>query len=211
MNRFESLGPLEQSLEELRQSVAEAERLLQQRPAEERAPIDCGAGCDSCCVVNVSTLLPEGMAIRRYLQRFSKAEQQQIAERLERLWQRVRGLDDEERLAVRRRCAFLNEQGSCRIYPVRPLLCRSITSTDAQSCREALFAAVFAEEKPVLMYQYQQQLYESLFIGFAERLEERGIDGRSFQLSGLVLFLLKNPDAETELLKGRRLNWQDLY
>ncbi len=198
-------------LKELRQSAVTAERLLQQRPQQERAQIACGPGCGSCCVVNVSVLLPEGIAISRYLRRFSKKAQRQLAERLETLWQRVRGLDDAERLAVQSQCAFLDEQGSCMVYPVRPLLCRSITSTDMDCCREALSVAVFDEEKPVLMYQYQQQLYESRFIALAEQLEAEGIDGRSFQLSGLVRYLRKNRTAEAALWAGRRLDWQDLY
>ncbi len=211
MGQAENLKTIDHVLEDLRQCAAKAERLLQQRPQQERAQIACGPGCGSCCVVNVSTLLPEGVAISRYLRRLGKAAQQQIAERLESLWQRVRGLDDTERLAVQSQCAFLDEQGRCLIYPVRPLLCRSITSTAAQDCREALSAAGFDEVKPVLMYQYQQQLYESLFVELAERLEALGIDGRSFQLSGLVRYLLKNPTAETGLLTGRRLTWQELY
>ena len=211
MMQGENLEALEQSLAELPQLAVRGERLLQQRPQEEFARIACGPGCGSCCVVNVSTLLPEGIAIRRYLTRFSAAEQQQLAARLEELWETVRGLDDEERLVVRRKCAFLNAQGRCQIYPVRPLLCRSITSTDAQSCQDALTGAVFGDERPVLMHQYQQQLYESLFSEFAGQLEERGLDGRSFQLSGLVRFLLNHPDAEADFRKGHRLTWQEFY
>ena len=211
MVQSEETSLVELLLNELQQAADTAERLLQQRPQQERARIACGPGCGSCCVVNVSTLLPEGVAISRYLQTFSEKTQQQLDERLETLWQRVRGLDDAERLAVQSQCAFLDEQGSCMVYPVRPLLCRSITSTDVNSCREALSVAAFDEQKPVLMYQYQQQLYESLFIELAEKLEGRDLDGRSFQLSGLVRFLRKNPTAEAELLAGRRLDWQSLY
>jgi Fe-S-cluster containining protein len=211
MGQVDSSALVDRLLNELQQSASTAERLLQQRPQQERAQIACGPGCGSCCVVNVSTLLSEGMAISRYLQRFSLKEQLQLAERLEALWQRVRGLDDAERLAVKSQCAFLNEQGSCMVYPVRPLLCRSVTSTDPHSCREALTVAVFDEEKPVLMYQYQQQLYESLFIEVAAQLEGRGLDGRSFSLTGLLRFLLKNPTAEAGLLDGQRLTWQELY
>ena len=36
------------------------------------------------------------------------------------------------------RCAFLNEEGLCRIYDVRPLACRSVTSESSEPCREWL-------------------------------------------------------------------------
>ena len=211
MSGADHSGALEQSLMELQQAAEKAELLLQQRPETELAQIDCGPGCGSCCVVNVSTLLPEGVAITRYVRQLPAQEQQGVVEGLEVLWREVRGLDDEERLVVRRKCAFLNMQGSCSIYPVRPLLCRSITSTDQQSCRDALDGAMFGEERVVLMNMYQQQLYEVLFIELAEKLEQRGVDGRSFQLSGLVRYLLSNPEVEVELFSGRRLDWQDIY
>lgn len=114
-------------------------------------------------------------------------------------------------MLMQRSCAFLDDHGSCRIYPVRPLLCRSITSTDARQCRETLAGKVFGEELPVLMHRFQQQLYECLFAGFGEGLEAGGIDGRSFQLSGLVRYLLDHPEREQELFAGHRLNWEELY
>ncbi|MFO0668876.1 MAG: YkgJ family cysteine cluster protein [Polyangiaceae bacterium] len=37
--------------------------------------------------------------------------------------------------SVAARCAFLNEDGLCRIYDVRPLACRSVTSESSEPCR----------------------------------------------------------------------------
>jgi hypothetical protein len=162
-------------------------------------------------VVNVSALIPEGLAIVHYLQQLDDETRQQIADRLEDLWLAVRGLDDEERMFLRRDCAFLDAQGCCSIYPVRPLLCRSITSTDVESCRQALASQVFGEETSITMHQFQLQLYECLFSGVASGLERAGLDGRSFQVSGLVRYLLGHPEGEAELFGGKRLSWQDIY
>ena len=130
---------------------------------------------------------------------------------METLWRDVRGLDDDDRIFVRRSCAFLDESGKCGIYQVRPILCRSVTSTSAQSCREALANKLLGNEDGVLMNQFQQNLYECLFSGVAAAMEEAGLDGRSFQLAGLIRYLLKTPDAGTEWLQGRHLTWQDIY
>lgn len=201
---------LEPILEMLQQAASEAECLIEQNPGD-RSLIDCGPGCSGCCVVNVSTLLPEGFAITRYLSRQGTQALTQAAERLDKLWREVRGLDDDDRLFVRRSCAFLDASGSCSIYPVRPLLCRSITSTSAEDCHEALTGKLLGEEKAVLMHQFQQDLYETLFSGVAEGLEECALDGRSFQLAGLLGYLLRHPEAEEQWLAGRRLTWQDIY
>lgn len=201
---------LDAILELLQRISSEAEALIAQHPGD-RSMIDCGPGCGSCCVVNVSTLLPEGFAIARHLQKQGCEYQQRAAERLDKLWREVRGLDDDDRLFVRRPCAFLDGQGSCSIYPVRPLLCRSLTSTSADSCREALSGKILGEETAVLSHQFQNDLYETLFIGFAAGLEKRGSDGRSFPLTGLLRYLLRHPEAEQEWLTGRQLSWQDIY
>ncbi|SHI82454.1 Putative zinc-or iron-chelating domain-containing protein [Malonomonas rubra DSM 5091] len=203
----DSVKPILQRLQTI---AVEAEREIELHPSD-RSHIDCGPGCSSCCVVSVSTLMPEGIAIASYLRGQGRECLQQAAERLDRLWYEVRGLDDEERLYVRRSCAFLDEAGHCTIYPVRPLLCRSVSSTSAIACRDALAGKVLGEETPVLMHQFQQSLYESLFSGVAAGLQQCGLDERSFQLAGLIRYLLKTPQAEQEWLNGKRLTWQDLY
>jgi len=196
---------------ELRRLSDKAETRIDQLGGGDRSLIACGPGCSTCCVVNVSTLIPEGLAIVRYVGDWPTKDRDELTEKLEELWGVVRGLDDEERLAVRRGCAFLGDQGMCRIYPVRPMLCRSVSSIDADACRKALTEAIFDEEPPVLMHQLQQDLYETIFCGFGAGLEQVGLDGRSFQVSGLVRYLLEHPQWERDYLRGERLSWGELY
>ncbi len=196
-------------LSELRQIGAAAPATIDQQGGD-RSLIACGPGCSSCCVVNVDTLVPEGVAIVDFLTEQGAGQVVKIAARLETLWCEVRGLDDEERQIMRRPCAFLDESGCCSIYPVRPLLCRSVTSTAAESCRDALAGQALGEQRPVLMHQFQLQLYETLFSGFAEGLGRMGLAGDSYPLTGLVRYLLHHPAATDEWLAGRRLTWQDI-
>ncbi len=203
----EALKPILEQLRELTQTAATQ---IAACPSD-RSHIDCGPGCSSCCVVNVSTLMPEGIAISHHLRQQLEEQSAAAAARLDALWCAVRGLDDEDRLFLNRSCAFLDDRGCCGIYPQRPLLCRSVSSTSAQRCRDALAGKLMGEETSVLMHQFQQTVYEALFTGVAAGLEEKGLDGRSFQLTGLVRYLLKCPDAEEEWLAGKRLSWQELY
>ena len=202
---------VEQLLRELDVIGVDAEKLIQQHDEGDRNLIVCGAGCQDCCVVNVSTTLLEGIAIARFIRKFPEEELAQVRGRLDKLWRDVRGLDDDERLVLRRKCAFLDERGSCSIYPVRPLFCRSISSTDVEACRAAVTGSTFGEVKPVLMQQFQLQLYKVLFAGVGSGLEQAGLEGRSFQLCGLVRYLLNNPSLEVALLTGATLSWDDLY
>ncbi len=189
----------------------EAEVLIQQNEDGDRRLIACGAGCQDCCVVNVSITLLEGIAIARFLRTFTTDKLANVKVVLDKLWRDVRGLEDDERLILRRKCAFLDEHGCCVIYPVRPLFCRSISSTNVEACRDAVSGSVFGEIQPVMMHQFQLQLYKVLFAGVGSGLEQAGLDGRSFQLCGLVRYLLNHPTVELELLTEASLNWDELY
>ncbi|WP_321392511.1 YkgJ family cysteine cluster protein [uncultured Desulfuromusa sp.] len=198
-------------LEELSVIWSAAEAQIEQQKEGDRNLIDCAPGCQFCCVVNVSITLLEGISIVRFLRQLDPPVLAQVAAALDSLWRNVRGLDDDERLLARCKCAFLDDRGWCLIYPVRPLFCRSITSTDVESCRAAVTGQVFGEQKPVLMHQFQLQLYKTLFSGVATGLDQAGLDGRSFQMSGLVRYLLSHPEDELDLLRESSLSWDKIY
>jgi len=200
-----------QLLSELETVRSEAESLLEQQEDGDRRLLACRAGCQDCCVVNVSITLLEGFSILQFLHQLDSADLAQIIARLDKLWRDVRGLDDDERIMLRRKCAFLDDQGCCLIYPVRPLFCRSISSTDVELCRGAITGQVFGELQPVMMHQFQLQLYKTIFLGVADGLERAGLDGRGFQLCGLIRYLLNHPGQEEDLLTESNLSWKDLY
>ena len=214
-NRFavaiNSESGLVQLLAELDALGAEAETLILQDETGDRSLIACCAGCQYCCVVNVSITLLEGIAIARFLRKLDPEVLVQVRLRLDKLWRDVRGLEDDERLVLRRKCAFLDEHGCCIIYLVRPLFCRSISSAAVAACQDAVAGATFDEVKPVLMHQFQLQLYKVLFSAVGAGLEQAGLDGRSFQLCGMVRYLLNHPTEELPLLTAATLSWMDLY
>lgn len=168
--------------------------------------IACRAGCGTCCVVNVSVLLPEAVAIAAHVQReFSGEEFTRTKGRIEELYAGSRWLDDEERLFLRRPCAFLDDGGSCAIYPVRPLLCRSVTSTDPEDCLQAIALPALGESIPVLMNLFQKALMDATFEGFGSALEEAGLDSRGVRLTEAVRALLEKPELAEEFGEGRRI------
>ncbi len=217
--RIYSACGAEQPLVALEQAIKasffKAETLLDEDCSGQRNLIACAPGCGHCCVVNVALSIPEALVIARYLQRLSPPLLRRQRDKLDQLWQVIRGLDDEERLACKRPCAFLGADLCCSIYPVRPLLCRSVTSTAVQHCLDALQLQVFGSGNRVLMHQFQQQLYETIFIGVTTGLARRGWDDRSFQLTGLVRYWLQQNltarAAAAFLMGEKRLTWADIY
>lgn len=203
------LAPSLESGTRLRPLLHDCEVLLDQYHPDRDEHLDCRAGCGSCCIVNVAVLVPEALAVVEFLEA-QWADASELEERLDSLWRSIRGVDDEARVCMRQPCAFLDAQGRCSVYPVRPLLCRGVTSTDADSCRESFNAYLFNEKRQVEMNLFQRELYSAAYLGLSEGLERSGLDGRGFELTGLVRYLLHHPQRQEELQAGRRLRWEEL-
>jgi Fe-S-cluster containining protein len=153
--------------------------------------IACAPGCDRCCVVNVAVLAPEADAIAEFLhQTLTATELCSLREKLNNLNTHTRWLDDEERIMSNYRCAFLDSHGSCFVYPVRPLLCRSVNSTNPEDCRTAMSMLAFGEDHPITSCLLQKEIFETAFIGLGQALKKCGLDDRSFRLCGAVLHRL---------------------
>lgn len=169
--------------------------------------IDCRAGCGTCCALNVAVLFPEVVNIVDFIRtRMPREEQQALQGRIAELFGKVRWLDDEERIFLQQSCAFLDEAGSCSIYPVRPLICRSITSIDAAHCEEALQAVPTGEERPIFMNMFQKSLMDQTFIAVADALTELGFDDRSGQLTVGTHRLFEMPELVEHFLE-RKTVW----
>lgn len=195
-----SVDPLALSVERLavptllRGQFATAAREVQAFAEDRHASLSdtrhvaCGPGCDRCCVVNVSVLAPEADAIVEFLsQNLSSDTLKELQLRLERLYQQTRWLDDEERIMANHRCAFLDSEGCCVIYPVRPLLCRSLNSVDAEDCRTAMSMLALGQNVSIVSCLEQKEIFETAFIGLGQALRTCGLDDRSWRLSGAVM------------------------
>lgn len=180
-------GSVDRQRGEVARAVQELAEVALARHRVNPQSIACHAGCGHCCIVNVAVLGPEVDAIIEHLQRTrNRDEQQQLADRAEELYHQIIGLDDEERIMSRRACLFLDPSGCCDIYPVRPLLCRALTSTDPDRCREAVAMIALGDEVQILANTFQQELFNRAFTGLGAVLEEIGLEGRSQTLTAAI-------------------------
>jgi uncharacterized protein len=83
---------------------------------ESRHPTDlqCRPGCDGCCRVRLTVTAVEASAIEAWAAALADDDRRALAEA-------ARAPD----APTAPRCAALDPAGRCRIYPVRPLVCRS--------------------------------------------------------------------------------------
>lgn len=151
------------------------------------------------CVLTVSVLIPEAMAIADHLRRKGRVG---MLPALKDFVARIRWMEDGERAWREIFCPFLDEQGACFIHPVRPLLCRSITSTDPAACRAALNQTEESESSMVIMNMAQKQIVERAFLQLAKSLQEAGRDSRSVELVRCVSAILEQPGLELDLIQG---------
>jgi Fe-S-cluster containining protein len=117
----------------------EAERLLKEARAQAN-PDDrpaCRRGCAACCHQLVPLTTLEAQRIAEYINHLPRAERRELAKSVDRQSQRFAawaanrphgGVQDRavnvDYLKQHIPCPFLGSQNECRVYPVRPLICR---------------------------------------------------------------------------------------
>lgn len=183
-----------QTADELIQTARVVQEMAETAMARNRSDtslIACGPGCGHCCMVNVAVLLPEAVTIVAYLERkLSPTQIEALGQKIEQLHVSIRWLDEEGRIMLRRPCALLDDGGNCTVYPVRPLLCRGMTSTDPETCRQAVVLHPLGESPPVLSNLFQSALFNHAFIALARAMDNTGLDSRSRELTEAVHTLL---------------------
>ena len=181
------------------------EELATGRPADSPAPA-CGPGCATCCTLNVGTLAIEGAVAAALLRRSVPAmELPALAALLRAFHDRVRWLEDRERIAARIGCPFADSTGRCSIHAARPLACRSISSLDPAECRRALGERADDEAGTVQMDWLQRVLYDAARMTLSDALAARGLDARCRDVSGMTAAFLSAPAQVRAYLAGERI------
>lgn len=135
-----------------------AERLISEYEAAQSLPrpIACGPGCPFCCANQVELLPPEALLLGDYVARqFSPEATQGLLARIAGNLRLRAGKSKEELSAIRPEllCPLLQE-GSCSVYPARPLFCRAHHSLSVEQCRRE-----FRAEK-VAGFEFYSHRYE---------------------------------------------------
>lgn len=168
--------------------------------AEGLPALACHEGCAACCTLRVVASAPEILLVAQYIVATQTAYATvgvDLARRIAEDDAVTRGLDERRRMALRRRCPFI-ENGRCLIYVVRPLACRGHASYDKRACFDAA-AGRGGEAKVSEPHLIVRSLVQNALLS---ALRDAGLAWRLYELNGATGIALADPGAEQAWLAG---------
>lgn len=168
--------------------------------AEGMPALACHEGCAACCTLRVVASAPEILLVAQYIVATKPAYATigvDLARRIADEDAVTRGLDESRRMALRRRCPFI-ETGSCLIYAVRPLACRGHASYDKRGCFDAA-AGRDGEAKISEPHLVVRSLVQNALLS---ALRDAGLAWRLYELNRALDIALGDSNAEQAWLAG---------
>jgi Fe-S-cluster containining protein len=162
----------------------------------------CHRGCSACCTLAVNCTFPEALAIAHEL---GDAGWSDVERHADQLLQTARASGSLKEYLQRKRllgpCPFLDPDGACRIYAVRPLSCRALISTRESRWCGTDFSALSAAEKQAFLAGLDRRVAD-VPLHYAAFPRARGAEGEQrllgvmaeqfgFAISGALPHLLR--------------------
>lgn len=168
--------------------------------AEGLPALACHDGCAACCTLRVVASAPEILLVAQYIVATKTAYAKigvDLARRIADEDAVTRGLDERRRMALRRRCPFI-ENGSCLIYMVRPLACRGHASYDKRACFDAA-AGRGVEAKVSEPHLVVRSLVQNALLS---ALRDASLAWRLYELNRAADIALADQNAERAWVEG---------
>jgi Fe-S-cluster containining protein len=117
--------------------------------AEQGGHIHCGRGCSACCSLTVNCTFTEAGRAAAVITDHQAAAVAAHVAHLRKILPRAENLTGWLRLHRREAgfCPFLDHEGACCVYAVRPFSCRALLATRESRWCGADFAELSSEEK----------------------------------------------------------------
>lgn len=166
----------------------------------QRREIACKAGCSHCCSLYVSATSSELLLIEGFISALPTEAGDAIKGRVQNAYTQAKGKSMAERDRVRIRCPLLSQHGTCDVYPVRPLTCRSYVSFDLPACKADA-------ENPGKGTQVNRsgslvQIRSGLFEQLVVKERQRGYAAGSYELVQGLHTLLKTESVVEDICRG---------
>lgn len=179
--------------------------------------IYCRKGCSGCCSLNVHCSFTEILAILPLLSEQIITTVASYAKQLQQLANRTTELKSFLRLSRQQlgQCPFLDENGSCQIYSVRPLSCRALLSTKEPHYCCLDFSTLSSQEKQDFMASLDQAVVnfpthylavpQQIAMTAEQQCSDSMINTFGFALSGslpYLVFLEQQFQLSDQIAKG---------
>ena len=178
------LGAIVQFLERLTRDIAGT--------LPPRKAIACAEGCAFCCTgteVHASALEVIGITVH-LADHFSQPDLRALARNIRQAAEAKKAQYGQEKPSSFP-CPLLKDNG-CRIYPVRPFVCRGFNSYDATACERRKAGDGDTE---ILGYIHQDTVAQATLRGVQRGCADRGLDGDALDLAPALAIALEEPDV----------------
>jgi Fe-S-cluster containining protein len=161
-----------------------------------KGEVHCKKGCGYCCHTRVTATPIELFMLARGIRDRWNDASDPLKERFRGVEAQTRTLPKDQWVSSRIPCAFLAE-GSCSIYEVRPLTCRTYASTSLPTCIDWFNNAPVVVPQPEL----NQRMRVFILAGMKAALADAGLENLGYEMAHGVEVALA-PDAEARWLAG---------
>ena len=163
--------------------------------------IDCRKGCAWCCHQQVLVMPGEMLLIADYIENnFDSGTKKVVLQRAVEKDEKVKDLDAGRALQAKIPCPLLQD-GSCSVYPVRPMACRIYLSSNLDSCLQEFHHPDDPNAYPEL-FDFPLHVGRMMNSGLIYYLKEKGIIVYENRLEKLLRMILEEPERGEKWLSG---------
>jgi Fe-S-cluster containining protein len=157
-------------------------------------PLDCKPGCHYCCYNLPTVTPPEALLIGHHLeQTLTDQQKQTLSKRIQKILKKIAGKPSDEIFMMRHElpCIFLKES-MCRIYDVRPAICRTCTSTRAEHCK--MIFETRNHRARLRCYQQMREIFDTVHSHLVNQCREMGCQSDPLSLAEAMRDYFKHPE-----------------
>jgi len=169
----------------------------------EIANIDCKKGCWFCCTQMVAVTIPEVLRLADHIRATWSPEQRaELDQRMSNYMGDTAPWHAGDRSKKARPvCPLLNRgEGICSVWPERPLVCRSLNSTDHKACITKRDDPVNDPPIPQIMGQFYTAMYSRN--GLRNALKKHGLENELYEMIPALITAMADPDASEKYFAG---------
>ena len=168
-------------------------------------PLDCKPGCHYCCYNQPMVTPPEALLIGHHIeQTFTDQQTQTLNAKIKKILKKIVGKHLDEIFMMRHKlpCIFL-EESMCLIYVVRPVVCRTCSSTSAAHCK-----TIFETGNHRARLRTYPQMYgilQTIQLRLIEFCQEKGYQSDISRLSEAIENYLNHPNPIDAWFQGEAI------